>query len=42
MPRDYLQDLTQLLHFVDDWELDNNDFEWNENFDYPKNDHNHE
>ena len=42
MPRDCLQDLTQLLHFVDDWELNNNDFEWNENFNYPKDDHNHD
>ena len=30
MPRNCLQDLTWLLHFVDDWELDENDLEWNE------------
>ena len=42
MPRDCLQDLTRLLHFVDDWELDGNDFEWNEVFDFPKCDHDHD
>ena len=44
MLKDCLQDLTRLLHyFVDDWELDdNNDFEWNEVFDYPKDDHDHD
>ena len=39
MPCNCLQDLTWLLHFVDNWELDENDFEWNEVFDYPKDDH---
>ena len=39
MLKDCLQDLTRLFHFVDDWELDDNDFEWNEVFDYPKDDH---
>lgn len=29
MPHNCLQDLKQLLHFVDDWELNDNDFEWN-------------
>ena len=42
MPRDCLQDLTRLLHFVDDWELDENDFKWNEVFDFPQHDHNHD
>ena len=35
MPRDCLQDLTRLFHFVDDWELDDNDFKWDEVFDFP-------
>tara|TARA_B110001450_G_C17246012_1_gene329509 strand:- start:209 stop:427 length:219 start_codon:yes stop_codon:yes gene_type:complete len=39
MPRDCLQDLTRLLHFVDDWELDDNNFKWNEVFDFPEHDH---
>ena len=30
MSRDCLQDLTWLLHFVNDWELNESDFEWNE------------
>ena len=42
MPPDCLQDLTRLLHFVDDLELGANDFEWNEVFDFPKCDHNHD
>ena len=42
MPRDCLQDLTWLLHFVDDWELDDNDFEWDEVFNFPKHDHDHD
>ena len=42
MPQDCLQDLTRLLHFVDDLELGANDFEWNEVFDFPKCDHNHD
>jgi hypothetical protein len=42
MPCNCLQDLTQLLHFVDDWELDENDFEWEEVFDFPKHDHAHD
>ena len=35
IPRDCLQDLTRLFHFVDDWELDDNDFKWDEVFDFP-------
>ena len=35
MPRDCLQDLYQLLHFVDDWELDE-DMEWDDIYDHPK------
>jgi len=35
MPRDCLQDLYQLLHFVDDWELDE-DKEWDEIYDHVK------
>ena len=42
MPRDCLQDLTWLLHFVDDWELDDNNFKWDELFDFPKHDHDHD
>ena len=42
MPRDCLQDLTRLLHFVDDWKLDDNNFEWDNVFDFPKHDHNHD
>ena len=42
MPRDCLQDLTWLLHFVDDWELDDNDFGWDEVFDYPEDDQDHD
>ena len=38
MPKDCLQDLTRLLHFVDDWELDDNNFEWDEVFAFPKHD----
>ena len=34
IPRNCLQDLTQLLHFVDNWELDENNFKWNEVFDF--------
>mmetsp|Transcript_54967 Transcript_54967/g.62207 ORF Transcript_54967/g.62207 Transcript_54967/m.62207 type:complete len:100 (+) Transcript_54967:816-1115(+) len=37
MPRDCLQDLYQLLHFVDDWELDE-DMEWDDIYDHPKED----
>ena len=33
IPRDCLLDLTQLLHFVYDWELNENASEWNEVFD---------
>ena len=42
MPRDCLQDPTRLLHFVDDWKLDDNNFEWDNVFDFPKHDHNHD
>ena len=42
MPCNCLQDLTRLLHFVDDWELDENDLEWNEVFDFLKCDHDHD
>ena len=35
MPRDCLQDLYRLLHFVDDWELDE-DKEWDDIYDHPK------
>ena len=31
-----------MLHFVNDWELDENDFKWNEVFDFPKFDHDHD
>ena len=41
-PRDCLQDLTWLLHFFDNWELDENDFKWNEVFNFPKHDHNYD
>ena len=33
--RDYLQDLYRLLHFVDDWELDEGK-EWDTIYDHPK------
>ena len=40
MPRNCLQDLTQLLHFVDNWEIDNTE-NWDNNmFDYPRYDNN--
>ena len=42
LPRDCLQDLTWLLYFVDNWELDENNFEWNEVFNFPKHDHDHD
>ena len=42
MLRDCLQDLTWLLHFVADWKLDESNFEWNEVFNFPKHDHNHD
>ena len=43
MPRDCLQDLTRLLHFVDDWELDKKrDLKWDGVFDCPKFDHDHD
>ena len=35
MPRNCLQDLYRLLHFVDDWELDE-DMEWDDIYDHPK------
>ena len=41
IPCNCLQDLTRLLHFLDDWELDDNHFEWDEVFDFPKHDHDH-
>ena len=31
-----------MLHFVDDWGLDENYYEWNEVFDFPKHDHDHD
>ena len=40
MPRNFLQDLTRLLHFVDDWEI-KEDENWDDTFDYPRYD-NHE
>ena len=41
MPRNFLQDLTWLLHFVDDdWEI-KEDENWDDTFDYPRYD-NHE
>ena len=40
MPRDCLQDLTWLLHFVDDWEIEE-DENWDDTFYYPHYD-NHE
>lgn len=42
IPQKNLQDLIWLLHFVDDWELDKNDFEWNKVFDSSKHDHGHD
>ena len=42
MPRDCLQYLTQLLHFVNNWELYDNNFKWDEVFDFQKHDHNHD
>ena len=38
MPCNCLHDLTRLLHFVNDWELDDNNFEWDEAFAFPKHD----
>ena len=35
VPRDCLQNLYRLLHFVDDWELDE-DKEWDDIYDHPK------
>ena len=40
MPRNCLQDLIRLLHFVDDWEIEE-DENWDDTFDYPRYD-NHE
>ena len=42
MPHNCLQDLTRLLHFVNDWELNENDFEWDEVFVFPKFDQDHD
>ena len=42
MPRDCLKDLTRLLHFFDDQKLDDNNFEWDKVFDFPKHDHDHD
>ena len=43
MPRiAYAQDLTRLLHFADDWELDENDFKWDKVFDFLKHDPDHD
>ena len=41
MPRNCLQDLIWLLHFVDDWKVDENNFEWNRVFDFPNHDDSH-
>ena len=41
MPRNFLQDLIWLLHFVDDWKVDENNFEWNRVFDFPNHDDSH-
>ena len=38
MPCNCLQDLSRLLHFVNDWELDDNNYEWNKAFAFPKHD----
>ena len=35
MPRNCLQDLIRLLHFVDDWEIEENE-NWDDKFDYPR------